>query len=117
MEKRHCQHCNKEFIVTMVEFPVMDDYGGYGLTIDCPYCHKEVEYVARRSNRDYTSFTVEDYEAKQKAHEEYERSRPLCPICGKKMTQRQRNSDKKSFWGCSDYPKCKGTRNHQKPKL
>ena len=33
---------------------------------------------------------------------------PDCPQCGKPM--RQRNSAKGVFWGCSDYPECKGTR-------
>jgi len=33
---------------------------------------------------------------------------PDCPQCGKPM--RQRNSAKGLFWGCSDYPECKGTR-------
>lgn len=33
---------------------------------------------------------------------------PECPQCGKSM--RQRKSAKGSFWGCSGYPDCKGTR-------
>ena len=34
---------------------------------------------------------------------------PLCPECGNHM--RKRHSDRGDFWGCSQYPKCKGTRN------
>ena len=41
------------------------------------------------------------------------RARPHCPSCGKKMVprtaKRGRNSGQR-FWGCSEYPKCRGTR-------
>lgn len=33
---------------------------------------------------------------------------PACPQCGQSMRQRQ--SAKGEFWGCTDYPACKGTR-------
>jgi len=33
---------------------------------------------------------------------------PECPLCGKPM--RRRKSAKGSFWGCSGFPDCKGTR-------
>ncbi|MEI6178444.1 MAG: four helix bundle suffix domain-containing protein, partial [Verrucomicrobiota bacterium] len=33
---------------------------------------------------------------------------PDCPLCGKAM--RQRKSAKGEFWGCSEFPACKGTR-------
>lgn len=39
---------------------------------------------------------------------------PVCPVCGKPMLRRtiQRGSKQgQQFWGCSDYPKCTGTRN------
>jgi restriction system protein len=38
---------------------------------------------------------------------------PACPLCGKPMVQRiaRRGSNAgNSFWGCSTYPACKGTR-------
>lgn len=38
---------------------------------------------------------------------------PACPLCGKPMVRRaQRRSDRagSEFWGCSDYPRCKGSR-------
>jgi four helix bundle suffix protein len=38
---------------------------------------------------------------------------PLCPQCGKPMTRRTAKNGPKSgasFWGCSAYPNCKGTR-------
>ncbi len=34
-----------------------------------------------------------------------------CPECGGKMVSRKRKSDGQRFWGCADYPRCKGTRN------
>ena len=38
---------------------------------------------------------------------------PECPQCGKPMRERQ--SAKGSFWGCSTYPECKGTRPGEGP--
>lgn len=38
---------------------------------------------------------------------------PECPICGKPMlkrTQRKGTMQGREFWGCSDYPRCNGTR-------
>lgn len=39
---------------------------------------------------------------------------PACPVCGKPMFRRtvQRGTRQgEQFWGCSDYPRCNGTRN------
>jgi DNA-binding helix-hairpin-helix protein with protein kinase domain len=39
---------------------------------------------------------------------------PTCPICGSSMLQRMARRGRKTgtmFWGCSKYPRCKGTRN------
>ena len=33
---------------------------------------------------------------------------PLCPRCGAQMVLRARKSDGQPFYGCSEYPKCKG---------
>lgn len=41
------------------------------------------------------------------------RDSPKCPICGKPMRQRLARKGRnagQSFWSCSDYPNCKGTR-------
>lgn len=38
---------------------------------------------------------------------------PECPICGKPMLKRMQKkgqSQGREFWGCSDYPRCNGTR-------
>lgn len=37
---------------------------------------------------------------------------PTCPRCGKQMVKRMAKKGKQAgteFWGCSDYPKCRGT--------
>lgn len=35
---------------------------------------------------------------------------PSCPRCGETMTLRTNKKDGNQFWGCSTYPKCRGTR-------
>ena len=35
---------------------------------------------------------------------------PNCPLCEEPMVPRTRRSDGSSFWGCSRYPDCRGTR-------
>lgn len=38
---------------------------------------------------------------------------PKCPLCGKPMLKRMQRKGQmqgREFWGCSDYPKCTGTR-------
>lgn len=36
---------------------------------------------------------------------------PHCPDCGAKMVLRARRSDGKRFWGCFNFPECRGSRN------
>ena len=36
--------------------------------------------------------------------------RVLCPSCASSMVQRKNRSTGADFWGCSNYPRCKGTR-------
>ncbi len=36
---------------------------------------------------------------------------PLCPVCGAHM--QKRISKRGPFWGCGDYPRCKGVRKMQ----
>ncbi|MCH2141053.1 MAG: RecQ family ATP-dependent DNA helicase [Phycisphaerales bacterium] len=40
-----------------------------------------------------------------------ENATPDCPKCGSHMTIRRRRSDGNPFWGCTTYPRCKGTKN------
>lgn len=35
---------------------------------------------------------------------------PDCPECGEPMKERTNRTTGEVFWGCSDYPRCKGTR-------
>lgn len=35
---------------------------------------------------------------------------PECPECGEAMRERTNRSTGEIFWGCRDYPDCKGTR-------
>jgi ssDNA-binding Zn-finger/Zn-ribbon topoisomerase 1 len=39
--------------------------------------------------------------------------KPYCPECGGQMTLRRPKSyqDWEAFWGCSNYPECRGSRN------
>jgi ssDNA-binding Zn-finger/Zn-ribbon topoisomerase 1 len=34
-----------------------------------------------------------------------------CPECGGRMVSRLNSQQNSRFWGCADYPRCKGTRN------
>lgn len=36
----------------------------------------------------------------------------LCPDCGSKMLSRKNRQSGESFWGCTKYPECKGTRDN-----
>lgn len=57
-------------------------------------------------------FREKMYQSRSEAREEKmpkDPDAPLCPECGSRM--RKRHSDRGDFWGCSQYPKCKGTRN------
>jgi four helix bundle suffix protein len=35
---------------------------------------------------------------------------PQCPVCGNPMRRRTGGKTASQFWGCSTYPKCKGTK-------
>ncbi len=57
-------------------------------------------------------FREKMYQARSEAREEnmaVEENAPTCPECGKPM--RKRHSQRGDFWGCSQYPKCRGTKN------
>ena len=41
---------------------------------------------------------------------------PACPHCGTRMALRHNGQTGKPFFGCSDYPRCRGTRDVQYPK-
>lgn len=57
------------------------------------------------------NMTAERIEARRR--QASESNAPACPNCGKPMlrrTQMRGQGQGQQFWGCSDYPKCKGTR-------
>jgi ssDNA-binding Zn-finger/Zn-ribbon topoisomerase 1 len=33
-----------------------------------------------------------------------------CPACGGSMVSRKNHRDGRRFWGCANYPECRGTR-------
>lgn len=33
-----------------------------------------------------------------------------CPVCGSPMVKRQNRESQETFWGCTNYPSCTGTR-------
>lgn len=37
----------------------------------------------------------------------------LCPECGSKMVTKKNKNDGRRFWGCPNFPKCKGTRDSE----
>jgi restriction system protein len=41
---------------------------------------------------------------------------PLCELCGSAMRRQHRKTDNSPFWGCSNYPGCRGTRPYEKPQ-
>lgn len=65
-----------------------------------------------RQNGGFTeNMTAERLEARKT--QASESGAPLCPKCGKPMLRRMQKKGQQQgrvFWGCSDYPKCNGTR-------
>lgn len=86
----------------------------------------QAAYLLRRQlesqSRDFVEhggFTERLYAARAKAKEAGKSDKsdrsdsPVCPLCGKAMrrrTAKQGPHAGQAFWGCSGYPKCKGTR-------
>ena len=61
---------------------------------------------------DGTAEEIPELEQMQAVVEKIDQDRPpYCPDCGGMMVLRQRRRDKAYFWGCSQYPGCKGTMN------
>lgn len=57
------------------------------------------------------NMTVERLEARRE--QAAEADAPVCPKCGNPMLKRMQKKGQmqgREFWGCSDYPKCNGTR-------
>ena len=61
-----------------------------------------VDYVAK--------FALDDNAKVEEEATEY-KTTPDCPVCGKEMLQREAKKGKNAgnkFWGCTQYPKCRG---------
>jgi four helix bundle suffix protein len=70
-------------------------------------------YTVRKSRRDEAETYQADKSNESNPSNKSTSSIPACPLCGKPMvlrTARQGASAGQSFWGCSGYPECKGTR-------
>lgn len=69
-----------------------------------------IDYIAK--------FGLKDDEKIEEQAAEYN-SVPSCPVCEKAMVQREVKKGKKAgdkFWGCTQYPKCRGVINIEKDK-
>ncbi len=87
-------------------------------------------YVASRTTVQFTENEVHDFARKlrcsaleanketRRAHVQHVREKAIqketdltkCPRCGSKMIERANRKTGQSFYGCSRYPKCRGTR-------
>ena len=80
----------------------------------------QASYLLRRQiesqSRDFVEqggFTERLYAARVQARAATVADGPLCPLCGGAMRQRTASNGPHAgqpFWGCTGYPKCKGTR-------
>ena len=84
-------------------------------------CRKLVQMLSRLIDKQFEEFTqkggfTESLTQARLEHRQQEAlstNAPLCPKCGKPMLQRLIKKGTKqgqTFWGCSDYPRCDGTR-------
>ena len=76
--------------------------------------HHQIQgrFESFRQNGGFTeNMTAERLEARKT--QASESGAPICPKCGKPMLRRMQKKGQQQgrvFWGCSDYPKCNGTR-------
>ncbi len=67
-------------------------------------------YISKQYKEDEKIRNIKEAKEKERL-EELKRNSPSCPICSNYMTKRVAKKGKyigKEFWGCSNYPKCKG---------
>ncbi|GAA0772429.1 hypothetical protein GCM10008908_18680 [Clostridium subterminale] len=94
-----CNHCGNKYFATKVKYPSND----LAHEIPCPSCGATVGMVSKGTD-DFNLESEEDIRRQQ----EYDDKRPNCPICNSKMVMRK--GPYSTFWGCSNYPDCTGTR-------
>lgn len=93
-----CPRCKENYYATEMKFPNTD----ISHDICCPSCGATVGWVSKGTD----DFSLQSEESIKK-HQQEESQKPNCPLCGRKMVKRKGSSE---FWGCSKFPKCKGTR-------
>jgi len=87
-----CPNCGKEFTARFVKFPENDIRHPIG----CPYCDATVGYASGTDDIITSKITSS--------------SSPTCPVCDSNMITRENSRTGQNFWGCVNYPACKGTR-------
>ena len=73
--------------------------------------NKQLESQIRRFEQE-GGFREKLYATRNEARIRAE-SGPACPECNKPMRKQKRKDDGSSFWGCTGYPECRGTRSIQ----
>ncbi|OGV62483.1 MAG: hypothetical protein A3K18_06035 [Lentisphaerae bacterium RIFOXYA12_64_32] len=53
-------------------------------------------------------------EARAKSEGDAEEEAPPCDVCGAPMRKSYRKKDNSPFWGCTNYPGCRGTKPYQR---
>jgi len=90
----------------------------FNFDVVCEYCGEisqvssknEIEFTCRLGHKNILQFSDLYKNALDKITPKHiDKS---CPLCKSKMVLRKGNSTKNKFWGCSKYPRCKGTRQH-----
>jgi ribosomal protein L37AE/L43A len=74
---------------------------------------EELEEVWRGTSKRYEHCSQgRGYGSRERRTEQagFTQDTPSCPICGSTMTLKKGKTGQ--FWGCTTYPKCKGTRKH-----
>ncbi|HHX62178.1 MAG TPA: hypothetical protein GX707_15930 [Epulopiscium sp.] len=92
-----CTSCRKEYYATKIKYPFKDS----GHPVSCPSCGSAVGWVSKGTD-DFRLQAKEQIIKQQKEED----SKPRCPNCNKTMVKRKGYSE---FWGCQDFPRCKGT--------
>ena len=75
-------------------------------------------YTALIKKRDNLKETIRDLIGIKEEPEVMEEPKPVledveCPDCGSRMISRKNSKNGDMFWGCSKYPKCRGTRDSE----
>lgn len=80
--------------------------------IRCCLVHRDAEGVIKGIGSDAKVLRVQNWREnlRKRINSMLDNMGPMCPKCGSHMKERN-GRNKTKFWGCSNYPNCKGTRN------